>query len=119
MATETELAWAAGFIEGEGSFGYQATSIIRAKQVSTHEPLEKLVRLFGGGISVDSWQLCGGAAVFVMFQLYPLMSKRRQEQIARVFEEVLNHGIRNRTEKHPYNVLTSLISSTTSKEKAG
>jgi len=44
------IYWAAGFIEGEGSFGVsQRTGIVTASQVE-HECLERLRRIFGGNI---------------------------------------------------------------------
>lgn len=82
------LAWAAGFLEGEGCF---LSSRVHAPQVN-REPLERLTRLFGGGIYLTRpkvrrwnecfrWHVSGTRARGVMMTLYALMSARRQAQI--------------------------------------
>ncbi len=46
-----DVAWAAGFIEGEGTFVCSHGRGIRVKVVQVNrEPLDKLQRLFGGKI---------------------------------------------------------------------
>ena len=102
MIKLTDIHWAAGFLEGEGSFTistnqtYNEQSIVQATQVVLG-PLQKLQRLFGGSIYVrtNRWQAnrkqayiwtVGGpnhsqTAISIMMTLYPLMSERRQEQI--------------------------------------
>lgn len=45
------LAWAAGFLDGEGHFGaYRRDAYIEASQTGTDEPQRVLQRLFGGTI---------------------------------------------------------------------
>ena len=95
--TLKDLYWAAGFLEGEGSFrAYPTSSIIEAAQAYEFRPLYKLQRMFGGAVSrkyrtcgyskdKDSyhvrWRACGGRARGIMLTLFHLMSPRRQEQI--------------------------------------
>ena len=90
-----DLKWAAGFLEGEGSF-YLATNspLIEASQ-NQKWPLEKLNSIFGGRLHFQlrkgnrngTWVWVLGMkrkdAVALMMTLYILMSPRRQEQIKR------------------------------------
>jgi hypothetical protein len=100
---EKELYWAAGFLEGDGSFGtYNDTLSVRANQTATKEPLERLQRLFGGNIcftdkettrqrfehyrnTKDCWQwyIYNALAFEAMTQLLPHMSQHRQIQIVK------------------------------------
>ena len=91
-----ELYWAAGFIEGEGTFGSArgrppkcgglgAWSIqLSANQVSL-EPLERLQRMLGGTIykykKISAWVVCARRAFGMMMMFWPLMSQRRRAQI--------------------------------------
>lgn len=88
-----DLYWAAGFIEGEGSFtAYKASIGVRADQVQK-EPLDRLQRIFGGTVylrqhpsranvqPIHAWNISGKTAAGVMMTLFKLMSPRRQEQI--------------------------------------
>lgn len=93
--TTRELAWAAGFLEGEGSFNLKC-SRVGAPQVE-REPLERLHRLFGGricpkpvgaarrlGIRAQDawyWYVNGPRARGVMLTLYTLLSTKRRAQI--------------------------------------
>lgn len=88
--TVRDLEWAAGFLEGEGSFSPSARSHRVAASQNTREPLERLQRLFGGSICANTttnnvlvWQTYGSRARGVAFTLYPLLSMRRQAQINR------------------------------------
>lgn len=95
MVSMTDLHWAAGFLDGEGSFCVSSRK--KSHQVSvqatqrTRPSLEKLQRLFGGNIytvphkgftggTMYLWMLYGGAAG-VMMTLYSIMSPFRQGQI--------------------------------------
>ena len=93
MAMKTvDVHWAAGFLDGEGSFATCGSAArIQATQVELY-PLKKLVRLFGGHISpkklsglskkpLHSWAQTNINAIGVMFMLYDLMSPPRQRQI--------------------------------------
>lgn len=87
-----EISWAAGFLEGEGSFYNFGSPQVTAAQVQ-REPIQKLVRLFGGhsfqrktkGFSEQPiwvWKLGSHRSVEVMMTLYVLMSPKRQLEIA-------------------------------------
>ncbi len=98
MISVIDIAWAAGFLEGEGSFGCygirtRKTPNIRvaASQVQA-EPLERLKHLFGGSIhhlrahkegqsDYFQWAISSSRAMGVMMTLFRLMSPRRQTQI--------------------------------------
>lgn len=94
MVTTHELYWAAGFLEGEGSFGLCRKQMnVCAAQVQ-REPLERLQRMFGGNIYECSpsgrgksrhyqWNAYSSRGAGVAMTLYTLMSPRRQEQIAK------------------------------------
>lgn len=88
MTSTLDIAWAAGFLEGEGSF---VPSSCRVSAVQKQrEPLERLRRIFGGhiitqrkrdGRELGYWYLGSHPGAAVMMTLYPLMSPRRREQI--------------------------------------
>lgn len=94
------LWWAAGFIEGEGTFYFDRRAVtLRVPQVQ-REPLERLQALFGGDIGyrgVDRVQMgrqpifiyrCSGArAVGVAMTLYSMMSPGRKFQIRRALAQ--------------------------------
>ena len=93
MALRTvDVHWAAGFLEGEGSFTVCGTSPrVQATQVEL-QPLKKLVALFGGYVipkklgglgkkPIHSWSLTSIKSISVMMMLYDLMSPSRQRQI--------------------------------------
>ena len=88
-----DVAWAAGFLEGEGSFFAQAGkwAQVSATQVQ-REPLDRLASFFGGRVwerksrrvswqPTHWWRICGPRARGVSMTVYPLMSPRRQGQI--------------------------------------
>lgn len=93
MVSAVDLAWAAGFLEGEGSFVRKnvkgGTVTISCPQVDA-EPLERLRQSFGGSITlahppgrnaIRTWRVHGHNAASVMMTLYGLMSARRRERI--------------------------------------
>ena len=91
-----ELYWAAGFLEGEGSFyfGKPSKLLVQAAQVQK-EPLERLQKFFGGNLRFCDfanrspkaspywvWNVASPSkAAGIMMTLFSLMSPRRQEQI--------------------------------------
>lgn len=101
MSDENELFWAAGFLEGEGCFyspDHSGGSFsISASQTKTREPLDRLLRLFGGCVCLASkestrkkghntqdcfvWRIAGSPAVKAAGLLLPILSERRQEQV--------------------------------------
>ena len=95
--TALDIAWAAGFLEGEGSFGRnKGLARVKATQVD-REPLKRLQALFGGSICTDDgvrrrkgyrrkqvllyWSLTNLRAETLMLQLLPHMSARRHATI--------------------------------------
>jgi hypothetical protein len=92
-----DLHWAAGFVEGEGSFrGTKNTEMVEVSQVQLW-PLEKLQQMFGGSIKKKSgngkrqdfflWRIWGARARGLQMTLYSLMSPRRQKQIQEVLKK--------------------------------
>lgn len=93
MISTLDIAWAAGFLEGEGSFlYYKGTSPSVTAAQNQKEPLDRLVKLFGGhlwlkpptGFSklpIWTWKLPARRSMEVAMTLYVLMSPKRQEQI--------------------------------------
>ena len=97
-----ELYWAAGFLEGEGSF--HADSRLRAIVITcgqvNREPLERLQKLIGGSIHVrkpvrklfanaqplSALVVSGTMAAAWAMTLYSLMSEKRKEQIRKALE---------------------------------
>ena len=93
-----ELYWAAGFIEGDGSFT-SFKGMPRVKVGQKHKPpLERLLSLFGGKIYLFnrkhhghrvkfwSYDAAGPRAVGIMMTLHSNMSPRRKEQIQRAIQ---------------------------------
>jgi len=137
VITSRDLGWAAGFLEGEGTFRLRAnlrrsggTTEINATQVH-REPLDRLRLLFGGAIylrhrhphpksfssrPIYNWYLSGVAARGLMMTLYPMMSSARKAQIRTALDAWRSRpgtGIRNRAKTtcprgHPYDVTVHL-----------
>lgn len=97
MLRAIDVAWAAGFIEGEGNVSRQRNTVmpkITAVQVQK-EPLERLQHLFGGGLYFSPaqvthgrnnsgkwiWFQSGRRAVEACLTMYGLMSPKRRQQI--------------------------------------
>jgi hypothetical protein len=86
-----DLAWAAGFLEGEGNFASTSSHSQQVTAVQVNrEPAERMLALFGGTLYLrpqrgrrDAWRwtVCGSRARGVMLTLYPLLSVKRQAQI--------------------------------------
>lgn len=94
--TTAEIAWVAGFLEGEGSFTFRGrNTCVNATQVQLW-PLERLQDYVGGRLAVvthhrkpqwstiNVWSMSGPSAIGVMMTIYTLMSPRRQGQIDKV-----------------------------------
>lgn len=106
MAIRTiDIAWAAGFLEGEGSViipkNKTASPQVSAVQVQL-EPLERLCALFGGAIyskpargnrqACYSWRtIRRPRAVEILMTIYSLMSPTRKEHIKSVLDTWRNH----------------------------
>jgi hypothetical protein len=109
-----DLNWAAGFLEGEGTFSavpsgkrkdgtFRPTfnAMTHAGQVNL-EPLLRLQGIFGGRIYKHNmhtgnpcwrWQVAGNKGVAIMMTIGTLMSARRREQI----EEAIARWKNNRS----------------------
>lgn len=115
LPTTQDLAWVAGFLEGEGSFFVNRQNkkrsdgtpyvyeswIVKASQVN-REPLERLQQMFGGSLCVMGgpsrarynpnrrpawqWVLSGSNAKLLTGLLMPQMSSERRIQMARLAE---------------------------------
>lgn len=90
-----DIAWAAGFWEGEGSIGARHAN---ASQVERW-PLERLQQLFGGNIRMreadrpnrrpcHQWFICGEQARAFIAAIYLRLSPRRQAQIDAKFVKI-------------------------------
>lgn len=93
--TTRDLDWAAGFLEGEGTFytgeARKNSAVVAAGQVHP-ESLDRLSRLFGGNVLIKSgarygrktiwsWSVSGARAVGIMMTLYVMMPEWRRQQI--------------------------------------
>ena len=95
--TPQDVAWAAGFIEGEGHMrrrGINSSEITAAQR--TEEPIRKLQRLFGGHVTRQKtyhpldrakplyhiwvWRANGSRARGIIFTIYTFLSERRRAQ---------------------------------------
>lgn len=88
--TSRDLEWAAGFLEGEGTFRASARSEHVNAGQNERETLDRLKALFGGAVrsypnthrdEFFQWYVSGTRARGVMMTLYLLLSTRRQAQI--------------------------------------
>jgi hypothetical protein len=106
---ETEIAWASGFFDGEGSiqvsgkFPNSRVIQIRVSQTD-RRPLERfkeavccgnLTRDWG---NVSRWQVSGKKAIDVLEMMWPYMSDPKKEQAIRIMERMeiekeLGHSI--------------------------
>lgn len=86
-----DIAWAAGFVEGEGCLHATSSAPMLDATQCQREPLDKLQRIFGGKVrstrpktsnhqEVFIWGLRGSRAIAVMMTLYSFFSPRRKEQ---------------------------------------
>ncbi len=81
-----EVGWAAGFIEGEGTFS-RHQSVVNATQLNK-EPVERLQQIFGGSVRPTyaggrqywRWGVCGGRARGVAMTVYAFLSAKRKAQ---------------------------------------
>lgn len=86
--TKADLAWAAGFIQGEGHIQLKPVFHLVVSQVELW-PIEKLQTLFGGSVgkqamsslstkSLHRWLVCGARGKGVIMTLLPFFSPRLQ-----------------------------------------
>lgn len=111
--TLLDIAWAAGFCEGEASFGFYGPKERGSERVSiaqvNKEPLQKMLDLFGGNISFSSrqkdrdlgiknndifqWYLNGARARGFMMTVYSFMSLKRRNQIKKALRYIIHKTI--------------------------
>ncbi len=81
-----DIAWAAGFFEGEGSCRYAGNTTRISLPQKGDEMLFKLKDLFGGSIihhskrTINTWGLNGVRARGFLMTIYSFLSLRRQKQ---------------------------------------
>lgn len=93
MIDTKTFSWAAGFLDGEGHYGFYGTQLlIRAAQVE-RAPLYRLKKIFGGRINgpyrhknkkhSDYYYYCagGGLAAGIIMTLYPLSCGPKRKQM--------------------------------------
>jgi hypothetical protein len=112
--TTPDLHWAAGFLDGEGCFCFHSHKYLTISAKQKYLPsLEKLKRLFGGGISgytrsskhsIYSWAISSTQAAAVMMTLYVLLSPYRREQIEKALGEWRNYKERYTRARRKYGV---------------
>lgn len=89
---DTEVAWAAGFLEGDGYFGWNRTTLEVSAVQKDSWPLELLRIYFGGslgmvrrqGVNARSyyrWRVSGQRARDVIEAVRPYMSPRRLAKV--------------------------------------
>lgn len=123
--TELDIAWAAGLLEGEGSFTARTNSpVLRVSCVMTDlDILERLQSIFGGLIHKNSrdtkhykdhwkdswsWSASGDTAKTIMTSVLPYMGGRRSNKInellesRKVYEERVSAKLDNCTQAALY-----------------
>jgi hypothetical protein len=91
--TVADIAWAAGFLEGEGNFdinhrklGKHASHVVRATQKNL-EPLYRLQRFLGGSITTrrkdgyGEWRTYGVRARGIMLTLFSFLSAKKRSNV--------------------------------------
>lgn len=100
--TVRELAWAAGFFDGEGtSYAHRCkrangrVSFYPSMCVSQKDrrPLDRFAAILGGNVRGEQsrlfrWHVTGSKAVAAMERLYPLLTAPKQEQWDAAVEKV-------------------------------
>lgn len=102
-----DIAWSAGFLEGEGCFmitkmgKMKNSALIRVivGQVQK-EPLERLQAMYGGKVHLTTtkgrpmyrWETYTRRSVQIMMTIYPLMSPKRKSEIERCLERWKSHS---------------------------
>lgn len=89
----TDIAWAAGFFEGEGHFGLNhrklgraASNVARVTQKQL-QPLFRLQRIFGGSVKqarsdgYGEWRTYGARARGIMLTVFTFMSDNKKRDI--------------------------------------
>lgn len=99
MASVRGIAWAAGFLEGDGCFNFNASGTPQISAVQVHrEPLDRVSDVLGGKVTAYKhrrtnggvlyvWRMAGAKAAGAMFTLYTDLSSRRRAKIREVIAE--------------------------------
>jgi len=112
MIAVKDIYWAAGFLEGEGSFfGVRGSPGVVASQVQK-EPLERLKGLFGGAIKLNklrdsprhkaiwTWYRHSSEAIGIMMTVYAIMSAKRKLAISKCIAVWKTKPIRQKDRTH-------------------
>lgn len=94
--TTADLAWAAGFLEGEGYFGSSGRIPYVTAAQKRPESLHRLQSLFGGrpprpytahykdkAFTMYQWAISSRRALGVMFTLFPWLTQYRRAQVCK------------------------------------
>lgn len=110
MSSVNELHWAAGFMEGEGTWGFRGLTVRAEATQKQLAPLQRLHEIFGGAIYSTpdkrtgkvyfKWCAHSSRAVGVIMTLYGLMSPRRKEQARRALDAWKSYKPANRYRTH-------------------
>src|SRR2546428_4903120 len=98
LPTIEDVAWATGFLEGEGCFSFSRGGARIGVSQNQREPLEKLQRFFGGRIYEPyttrhfyQWIVHGVLAKRVMGLVYSGLSEGKKTDVDFVYREVDAH----------------------------
>lgn len=101
MTRDLDIAWAAGFLEGEGCFGTygkgHGSPMVAASQINI-EPLERLKKIFpemtlretspsSAGNRTWECRCYGDKAISIMREVLPWMSEKKAAQIIDAIEQ--------------------------------
>jgi len=112
-----ELYWAAGFVEGEGTFIARNKGLTCAVEQVQIEPLYRLQMLFGGSTlpikrkilrkqdrsPISVWAVHGERAAGILMTLYKLMSPKRKAQIKLALDQWRVRKLRSKYATHCVN----------------
>ena len=104
MVKTLDIAWTAGFLEGEGTFRItKSNSVNVTAPQKGREMLDRLVSLFGGQVygpettkrNIYQWQLNAESAVGLMMTVYSFMSIKRKGEITKALTKWRSLPLRN------------------------
>lgn len=103
----SDIAWLAGFLEGEGAFVLtsKVQPMITVSQ-KDREPLDKLVSMVGGKVKkkcsqgykkgwIYNVEIASRRAAGIMMTIFSFMSKRRQVKIMEILDAWKKHPTKN------------------------
>ena len=92
----TTLAWLAGIIDGEGSFGCYKDRCVMVVEMTDEDTVRKVAQLWERKVRtrqrdarkrVFSVSVCSKPVIAWLLALYPYFSARRQEQVRHIIGE--------------------------------